>query len=160
MEVMLLMSSKEVGHSPTHKTKLSNDHTCLILVFLNSLLVSILSSWHLSTNAHMTIEKVPALAAEGDDIFFHVNDLPENTTTIAWFKGLRNTTQGIGAYAPLLNLSRPGPMYSGRETIYRNGSLLVKNVNPTDTGFYTLRTYNNHGTRTSITSAYLQVHGK
>nr|XP_048299942.1 carcinoembryonic antigen-related cell adhesion molecule 3-like [Myodes glareolus] len=121
------------------------------------LTVSLLSSWHLSTNAHMTIEKVPTLVAEGDDVLFHVNDLPEDITTIAWFKGLRNTTQGIGAYAPHLNLSRPGPMYSGRETIYRNGSLLIKNVNPMDTGFYTLRTYS-HGTMISITSAYLQVY--
>lgn len=159
MEVILLMSSKEGGHSPTHKTKLSDDHTCLTSVFLNSLLVSLFSSWHLSTNAHMTIEKVPTLVAEGDDVLFHVNDLPEDITTIAWFKGLRNTTQGIAAYALHLNLSRPGPMYSGRETVYRNGSLLIKNVNPTDTGFYTLRTYS-HGTRISIASSYLQVHGK
>ncbi|CAO2626815.1 Pregnancy-specific glycoprotein 22 [Lemmus lemmus] len=155
---MLLRSSKEGGHSLTHKTKLSDDHTRLTLVFLNSLLVSLLSSWHLSTNAHVTIEKVPTLVAEGDNVIFHVHDLPENITTLAWFKGLRNTTQGITAYAPLLNLSRPGPVYSGRETIYHNGSLLIENVNPMDTGFYTLRTYNTHGTRTSVTSTYLQVH--
>ncbi|CAO2626816.1 Carcinoembryonic antigen-related cell adhesion molecule 15, partial [Lemmus lemmus] len=122
------------------------------------LTVSLLSSWHLSTNAHVTIEKVPTLVAEGDNVIFHVHDLPENITTLAWFKGLRNTTQGITAYAPLLNLSRPGPVYSGRETIYHNGSLLIENVNPMDTGFYTLRTYNTHGTRTSVTSTYLQVH--
>lgn len=51
-------------------------------------------------------------------------------------------------------------MHSGRETIYRNGSLLLQKVSRNDTGFYTLQTYNRHAEILSTTAVYLHVHGK
>ncbi|XP_040590176.1 pregnancy-specific glycoprotein 22-like [Mesocricetus auratus] len=49
-------------------------------------------------------------------------------------------------------------MHSGRETVYHNGSLLIENVNPKDTGFYTLRTYNRRGKILTTAYLYLLVH--
>ncbi|EDM08278.1 carcinoembryonic antigen gene family 4, partial [Rattus norvegicus] len=49
-------------------------------------------------------------------------------------------------------------MYSGRETVYSNGSLCIRNVTQKDTGFYTLRTVNTRGETVSTTSLYLYVY--
>ncbi|XP_076426018.1 pregnancy-specific glycoprotein 22-like [Peromyscus maniculatus bairdii] len=120
------------------------------------LTASILTSWHLSTTAHVTIESLPLQVIEGENVLFVVHDLPENLATFAWFKGLTNMTQRI-AMCTTDNLSGPGHVHSGRETIYCNGSLLLKNVNQKDTENYTLQTYNRHGKIISTTSKYLHV---
>uniref|UniRef100_A0A8C8W372 Carcinoembryonic antigen-related cell adhesion molecule 5-like n=1 Tax=Peromyscus maniculatus bairdii TaxID=230844 RepID=A0A8C8W372_PERMB len=51
-----------------------------------------------------------------------------------------------------------GPEYSGRETVYRNGSLHLQDVTQKDTGFYTLRSINRHKEIISTTSIYLHVY--
>lgn len=102
---------------------MSNDLTCLILVvFLNSSLASILTLWHLPITASVTIESVPPLMAEGDNILFLVDNLPEKTVTLVWFKGLKNMKAVIATYGRHINLNASGPLNSGRETIYYNGS--------------------------------------
>lgn len=157
---MLFLSSKEGGHSPTHTPILSDAHTRLILIFLNFLLVSLLTSWHLSTAVHITTDSVTTRVVEGENVLFLVHDLPVKTKSLVWFKALRNVTEEIAAYALPYNLSRPGPLYSGRETIYHNGSLMIENVTLKDTGFYILQTYNRRKKIISTTTMYLQVNGK
>ncbi|CAH7392795.1 pregnancy-specific glycoprotein 22 [Phodopus roborovskii] len=122
------------------------------------LTASFLTFWHLSTTAHVTTELMPSQVAEGENVLFLVHDLPENLTVFAWFKGLRSMKHGIAMYLLRHNLSGPGPVYSSRETIYRNGSLLLEKVTQKDTGFYTLRTYNRRAKIISTTSIYLHVH--
>ncbi|XP_076425156.1 pregnancy-specific glycoprotein 22-like isoform X1 [Peromyscus maniculatus bairdii] len=119
---------------------------------------SLLTFWLLSTTATVNTESMPLLVAEGENILFPVQDLPENIMAIAWFKGRTKMTQGIALYALHSDLSCPGSVHSGRETIYRNGSLLLERVTQNDTGFYTLRTFNRHRKIMSATSIYLHVH--
>ncbi|XP_042125646.1 pregnancy-specific glycoprotein 22-like [Peromyscus maniculatus bairdii] len=119
---------------------------------------SLLTFWHLSTTADVTIESLPPLVAEGENVLFLVRDLPENLMALAWFKGLTDMKQGIAVYTLHNNLSVTGSVHSGRETIYHNGSLLLENVTQKDTGYYTLRTYNRRAKIVSTTSMYLQVH--
>ncbi|MEJ1288276.1 hypothetical protein NN561_019307 [Cricetulus griseus] len=106
----------------------------------------------------MTTELVPLQVAEGENVLFLAHDLPESLTAFAWFKGLRSTKKGIALYSLYQNVSGPGPVHSGRETIYRNGSLLLEKVTQKDSGFYTLRTYNIRGKLIATTSIYLHVH--
>lgn len=154
------MSTKEGKHSPLH-TKLRDVHTSLILVvFLNSLPASLLTSWHLSTTASVTIELPPTPVAEGDNVLFLVRNLPEDVIDVTWFKGLRNKKQQIAVYVLHKNLSMPGPIHSGREIIYHNGSLLLEKVTQKDAGFYTLRTYDRGRKFISTMPIYLHVHGK
>uniref|UniRef100_A0A8C2ML76 Ig-like domain-containing protein n=1 Tax=Cricetulus griseus TaxID=10029 RepID=A0A8C2ML76_CRIGR len=122
------------------------------------LTASLLNFWLLSTGAHMTTELVPLQVAEGENVLFLAHDLPESLTAFAWFKGLRSTKKGIALYSLYQNVSGPGPVHSGRETIYRNGSLLLEKVTQKDSGFYTLRTYNIRGKLIATTSIYLHVH--
>ncbi|EGW13725.1 Carcinoembryonic antigen-related cell adhesion molecule 5 [Cricetulus griseus] len=125
--------------------------------FLKSLLASLLTFYHLSTTAHVIIESVPPLVAKGDDVLFLVRDLPENIQTLAWFKGLTNTTDKIAEYGLFNNVTEPGSVHSGRETIYLNGSLLIEKLTEKDIGFYTLRTYDEHAKIVSTTPTYLHV---
>lgn len=105
----------------------------------------------------MTTVSVPSQVAEGNDVLFLVHNLPEKFKTIAWFRGSSNT---IAKNELPDNLNRPGLAHSGRETIFHNGSMLLKKVNLKDTGFYTVRTYNIHGNVISTTYTYLNVYGK
>ncbi|XP_049988852.1 pregnancy-specific glycoprotein 22-like [Alexandromys fortis] len=121
------------------------------------LTASILTSWHLSSTANVTIELLPAPVAEGDNVLFQVHNLPDEIKAVAWFKGLGNKKQQIALYVLDKNLSKPGPMHSGRETIYHNGSLLLEKVTQKDAGFYTLRTYDRGGKFVSTITMYLYV---
>lgn len=140
---------------------MSNDLTCLILVvFLNFSLASLLTFWHLPITASVTIESVPPLMTEGDNILFLVDNLPEKTVTLVWFKGLTNMKAVIAIYGRHINLSASGHLHSGRETIYYNGYLLIKKITQKDTGFYTLWSYDKYLNIISTTSTYIHVYGK
>ncbi|XP_036032642.1 pregnancy-specific glycoprotein 22-like [Onychomys torridus] len=121
---------------------------------------SLLTFWHLSTTADVAIESLPPQVAEGENVLFLVRGLPKNHIAFAWFKGLTNTTHGIAWYTLDNNLHGPGPVNSGRETVYRNGSLLLQNITQKDTGTYTLKIYNRRGKIISTTSIYLHDYGQ
>ena len=138
-----------------------DDHTSLILVlFLNSLIASLLTSWYLSSTANVTIELLPTPVAEGDNVLFLAQNLPKDIIDVTWFKGLGKKKQQIALYVLHQNLSMPGPIHSGREIIYHNGSLLLEKVTQKDAGFYTLRIYTRGRKFISTMPMYLHVHGK
>ncbi|KAL6030687.1 hypothetical protein STEG23_037413, partial [Scotinomys teguina] len=118
---------------------------------------SLLTIWHLSTTAYVTIESLPPEVTEGENILFLVRDLPKNFAAFAWFKGLTNMTHEIAWYKLDNNLRGPGLMHSGREIVYHNGSLLLQKVTQKDTGLYILRIYSRLGKIISTTSIYLHV---
>ncbi|XP_063108895.1 carcinoembryonic antigen-related cell adhesion molecule 5-like isoform X1 [Cavia porcellus] len=104
------------------------------------LTASLLTFWSPPTTAQLTIESVPFDAVEGADVLLVAHNLPENVLGYSWFKG--NTTASdnmIIRYVTNNNINVTGKAYSNRETIYRNGSLLIQNVTLQDSGFYTLR---------------------
>ncbi|XP_016835882.1 carcinoembryonic antigen-related cell adhesion molecule 3 isoform X1 [Cricetulus griseus] len=120
---------------------------------------SLLACWHFSTStAQVTIESVPPQVVEGENVLFLVHNLPENLIASVWFRGLKITENVIAIYDLKQDFSAPGPIHSGRETVYRNGSLLLRNVTMKDTGRYTLRTINRHGDIVSTTIMNLHVH--
>ncbi|XP_021075290.1 pregnancy-specific glycoprotein 22-like, partial [Mus pahari] len=117
-----------------------------------------LTCWQLSTSSQVTIELVPPQVVEGEEVLFLVHKLSENLMSLGWFKGKIVINCGIVLYATNRKISMMGPMYSPRETLYRNGSLLILNVTQKDIGFYTLRTLNSHGDIVS-TSIFLHING-
>lgn len=96
---------------------------------------------------------------EGENVLLLVHNLPENLAALVWFKGVEITDNVIGLYTLNLDLSDLGLVFSGRETVYPNGSLLIRNVTKNDTGFYTLRTLDKHAD-IAATTMYLLVHSK
>ncbi|XP_036032649.1 carcinoembryonic antigen-related cell adhesion molecule 3-like isoform X1 [Onychomys torridus] len=122
------------------------------------LTVSLLTCCHMPTTAQVTIESVPPHVVEGDNVLLHVHNLPENLLAFVWHKGARNMSLRIALYLLAKDVSVKGPVHSGRETVYSNGSLQINNVTQKDTGFYTLRTINRRIGIVSIASMYLHVH--
>ena len=65
--------------------------------------------------------------------------MSENPLGYGWYRGERvENTQLIASYRVDTNAATNGPEYSGRETLYPNGTLLIRNVTQRDTGPYTL----------------------
>ncbi|XP_021021800.1 carcinoembryonic antigen-related cell adhesion molecule 5-like [Mus caroli] len=122
------------------------------------LTASFLTCCHLPATAQITIELVPPHVIEGENVLIRVNNMPENLTTLAWFRGMRIKSPQIGQYTLATNVTVLGPGHSGRETLYSNGSLQIYNVTQEDVGFYSLRIMNKHAQIVSITSIYLNVY--
>ena len=82
---------------------------------------------------------MPTLAAEGSDVLLLARNVSENPLGYAWHRGERvDSPQLIASYRVDTNATTNGPVYSGRETLYPNGTLLIRNVTQRDTGPYTL----------------------
>nr|KAF6409331.1 CEA cell adhesion molecule 8 [Rousettus aegyptiacus] len=104
------------------------------------LAVSLLTSWYPLTTAQLTLEILPSNAAEGKDVLLLVHNLPVDLVGYSWYKGASvDSNRQIASYVIENQTNVPGPAYSGRETIYHNGSLLLQNVTLGDTGYYTLQ---------------------
>ena len=159
MKIMLL--TKQDGLISFPPSKLSD---CQInstsMVFLCSFPASLLTCWHLSTAIKVRIEFVPPQVVEGENVLLFVNGLPKSSNALVWSKSVENMDHGIGTYFLDKNLSVPGPFHSGRETVYSNGSLLLRNLTKKDTGFYILRILNRHVFIVSTATMYLHVHSK
>ncbi|XP_045674841.1 carcinoembryonic antigen-related cell adhesion molecule 8-like [Phyllostomus hastatus] len=101
------------------------------------LAVSLLTFWSPPTAAQLTV--VLTSAAEGTDALLLVHGQPEFLAGYVWFKGESvDSSRQIASYVIDAQEMHPGPVYSSRETIYPNGSLLFQNVTLGDTGYYTL----------------------
>uniref|UniRef100_A0A8C8ULU6 Carcinoembryonic antigen-related cell adhesion molecule 5-like n=1 Tax=Peromyscus maniculatus bairdii TaxID=230844 RepID=A0A8C8ULU6_PERMB len=92
-------------------------------------------------SAKPTIESVPPSVAEGGSVLLLVHNLPENLQALYWYKGvIAHKKFEVARHLRQIDSSLQGPAHSGREALFRNGSLLLHNVTLKDAGFYTLRT--------------------
>ena len=140
---------------PIHKSKY-----WLIALSLSSFLVSLLTFWNPPTIAQIIIESVPTNAVEGKDVLLLVHNLPENLLGYVWYKGEgTDPNQQIVIYVIGTQENFPGPLYSGRETTYNNGSLLFQKVTQDDTGYYTLEAINQNY-ESALGSIQLRVHSE
>uniref|UniRef100_A0A8C4LBR1 Immunoglobulin V-set domain-containing protein n=1 Tax=Equus asinus TaxID=9793 RepID=A0A8C4LBR1_EQUAS len=122
------------------------------------LAVSLLTFWNPPTIAQIIIESVPTNAVEGKDVLLLVHNLPENLLGYVWYKGEGiDPNQQIVIYVIDYQENFPGPLYSGRETTYNNGSLLFQKVTQDDTGYYTLEAINQNY-ESALGSIQLRVH--
>ncbi|EDL23084.1 mCG3735, partial [Mus musculus] len=133
---------------------LSNGWTSWQRVLLTA---SLLTCWLLPITAGVTIESVPPKLVEGENVLLRVDNLPENLRVFVWYRGVTDMSLGIALYSLDYSTSVTGPKHSGRETLYRNGSLWIQNVTREDTGYYTLQTISKNGKVVSNTSIFLQV---
>lgn len=96
--------------------------------------------WSSPTTAQVTVEAVPPHVAEGANVLLLVHNLPETVLVFYWYKGENpDNSNEITRFITSTSVITTGPAYSGRETIYPNGSLLFQNVNQNDTGVYMLQ---------------------
>ncbi|XP_031241338.1 carcinoembryonic antigen-related cell adhesion molecule 3-like isoform X1 [Mastomys coucha] len=122
------------------------------------LTASLLTCWLLPTTAQIDIKSLPPQVVEGENVLLCVENLPEDLIAFVWYKGVTDMSLGIALYSLTYSVSVTGPVHSGRETLYSNGSLWIQNVTQEDTGFYTLRTISKRGEIVSNTSMHLLVY--
>ncbi|XP_021010008.1 carcinoembryonic antigen-related cell adhesion molecule 3-like isoform X2 [Mus caroli] len=104
------------------------------------LTVSLLTCWLIPTTSQLTIKSVPPIAVEGENILLFVHNLPKNVKVFSWFTGARVLKScEIATHVIAVNATVIGFSHSGRETLFKNGSLLIKSVTSKDSGYYTLR---------------------
>uniref|UniRef100_A0A8C2L8V9 Carcinoembryonic antigen-related cell adhesion molecule 3-like n=1 Tax=Cricetulus griseus TaxID=10029 RepID=A0A8C2L8V9_CRIGR len=122
------------------------------------LTASLLILWLPSTVAQLTIESVPPISAEGDNVLLFVHNLPENVQAFSWYTGVMALkSREIARYEIATNSRTLGTAHSGRATVFNNGSLLIKNVTRKDSGYYILQTLDTH-LRSEITRVEFFVH--
>ncbi|XP_021023745.2 carcinoembryonic antigen-related cell adhesion molecule 3-like [Mus caroli] len=122
------------------------------------LTASLLTCWLLPITTQVDIESLPPQVVEGENVLLRVDNLPENLLGFVWYKGVTDMSLGIALYSLTYSRGVTGPVHSGREILYRNGSLWIQNVTQEDTGFYTLRTISKRGEIISNTSMHLHVY--
>ncbi|XP_016064733.1 PREDICTED: carcinoembryonic antigen-related cell adhesion molecule 1-like [Miniopterus natalensis] len=119
------------------------------------LAVSLLTFWSPPAEAQPRVESVPPNAAEGKDVLLRVHSLPGSLVGYAWYKGESvDSSHQIASYIIDTHEIHPGPLFSGQETIYPNGSLLFQKVTLKDTGNYTLLATNKDFQHTQVTGQF------
>ncbi|XP_057611163.1 carcinoembryonic antigen-related cell adhesion molecule 1-like isoform X2 [Chionomys nivalis] len=142
----------ELSSAPLHKGQLP--WRGLLLT------ASLLIYWISPTTAQVTVEAVPPHVAEGANVLLLVHNLPKTPRAFYWYKGKnRDSSNEIARFIMSANINRAGPAYSGRETIYPNGSLLFQKVTRNDTGAYTLQILMQNFDTTKV-SVQFHVHRK
>ena len=82
---------------------------------------------------------MPWLAAEGSDVFLVAHNVTKIPLAYSWHRGERvENIKLIASYRVDNDATVYGPLYSKREALYPNGTLLIRNVTQRDTGPYTL----------------------
>ncbi|XP_028635317.1 carcinoembryonic antigen-related cell adhesion molecule 15 [Grammomys surdaster] len=122
------------------------------------LTASLLTCWNSPTAALLTHKEMRFSAAEGAKVLLYVPDQEENLLSFSWYKGKDvNENFTIAHYKKSSDSLQLGKEVSGREEIYKDGSMLLHAITQEDTGFYTLKTFKAHNQQ-EITYAHLQVY--
>lgn len=127
---------------------------------VSSLPASLLTCWNSPAAALLTSKEMRFSAAEGAKVLLYVPDQEENLLSFSWYKGKDvNENFTIAHYKKSSGSLQLGKKVSGREEIYKDGSMMLQGVTQEDTGFYTLKTFKEHDQQ-EITYAHLQVYSK
>uniref|UniRef100_A0A8C2ME77 Ig-like domain-containing protein n=1 Tax=Cricetulus griseus TaxID=10029 RepID=A0A8C2ME77_CRIGR len=145
--------NSQVLYLQMSKYKCPNLYGCL-----SSLLAFLWTCGRQDTSSKPTIESVPPSIAEGGNALLLVHNPPENIEAFIWFKQTSAFTKTeIAQYIIDRKSTVWGPAYSGRETLYSDGSLLLHGVTQKDPGLYILQILRTD-MRREQTQVQLQVH--
>ncbi|KAF6076936.1 CEA cell adhesion molecule 21 [Phyllostomus discolor] len=101
------------------------------------LVVSLLNFWCLPATAQFAI--VSTNVAEGKDVLLRLRNTPPDVISFLWYRGEgAKSNRKIASVSVPLRAFAKGPLYTGREIIYTQGPVLLKEVTMEDAGIYTV----------------------
>ncbi|XP_051017945.1 carcinoembryonic antigen-related cell adhesion molecule 15-like [Acomys russatus] len=122
------------------------------------LTASLLTCWSSPAPAILTSTDLRFSVAEGARVLLHVPNQEKNLFSFSWYKGKdvhENFT--IVHYEKAKDVFKLGRKVSGREEIYKDGSMILGPVTKEDMGIYTLETFKTQN-QYEITYIHLQVY--
>ncbi|XP_036599274.1 carcinoembryonic antigen-related cell adhesion molecule 20-like [Trichosurus vulpecula] len=118
------------------------------------LTASLLTSWSLPGAAQLTIIPQPSIAVVGDDVLLSLHGVQEGSyISITWFQGI-GFVRSILAYDTETETVTTGPAFTSQEFLPSNGSLIIKGVQLTDSGNYTVLVNYKDGELKSATQGF------
>ncbi|XP_028710751.1 carcinoembryonic antigen-related cell adhesion molecule 15-like [Peromyscus leucopus] len=122
------------------------------------LTASLLTCWNSPTAALRSTKEMRFSAAEGGKVLLSVPIQAENLLSFRWYKGKEEDQDfTIAHYEKDTDSLKFGNATSGREEVYKDGSMMLRDVTQEDTGIYTLEAFGTHD-HIEITHFYLQVY--
>ncbi|KAB0351770.1 hypothetical protein FD754_016627 [Muntiacus muntjak] len=104
------------------------------------LVASLLACGITQASSQMYISPDPFTGFKGFRSLLTVNNAPKDVQEYSWHRGANDTEENlIISYNTTSHSQQNGPMYSGRETVFGTGALLIKDSQLNDTGNYTVR---------------------
>ncbi|XP_076785756.1 cell adhesion molecule CEACAM6-like isoform X3 [Arvicanthis niloticus] len=120
------------------------------------LTASLLTIWNIPAAAEPTIELVPPAVLEGKTLLLLAHNLPDDLLAYHWFKGKRSIDKDlIIMYQIKSQETKQGKLYSGRETLYPNGSLMLQNVTLKQSGIYHLNIHSADGQKSVFAEVFV-----
>uniref|UniRef100_A0A8C8W130 Ig-like domain-containing protein n=1 Tax=Peromyscus maniculatus bairdii TaxID=230844 RepID=A0A8C8W130_PERMB len=106
-------------------------------IFLSSLLVSLLTYWNSPITAlFVTVEAIPPIVAVGNSVLLAVHDMPLDYGLFSWYKEVNSGKQFIASCTPRPNSIALEAEFRDKVEMYRNVSLLIRNVSKDEGGRY------------------------
>ncbi|XP_040590343.1 carcinoembryonic antigen-related cell adhesion molecule 15-like [Mesocricetus auratus] len=122
------------------------------------LTASLLACWTSPTVALRTTKEIRFSAAKGAKVLFSVPTQAESLVSFQWYKGKdENKDFTIAQYEKAKGSLKLGNQISGREEIYMDGSMMLRDLTEEDTGIYTLEIVGTNDLY-DITYVHLQVY--
>ncbi|KAL1769276.1 carcinoembryonic antigen-related cell adhesion molecule 3-like [Sigmodon hispidus] len=130
---------------------------CVLLCKGLLLTASLLICWSSPTTA-LSAKDMWFSAAEGAKVLLYIPTEAKDILSFSWYKGKdehKNFT--IAHYEKSTDLLTFGNKFSGKEEIYKDGSMMLQNISQEDTGIYTLEIFGTDNLH-EITYVHLQVY--
>ncbi|XP_068944328.1 carcinoembryonic antigen-related cell adhesion molecule 3-like [Petaurus breviceps papuanus] len=93
----------------------------------------------LASLVQLSIAPIPSYGSVGSNVTLSVRGIPKEPQSYSWFRQMMEEPNRIVSYAVQSGEQSRGLNYTGRESVFPNGSLFITNLTPNDDGVYIIQ---------------------